>query len=167
MGKAYLAHQRRKAHGLEQIEIVGTHGAVGPQANAQALLDHLAHRGNAASELKVTRRVVRYGSTSVCQLADIVIREPYSMGANKAGVKSPEVSKMTHQRLAPALLAGDRLDFGFGQMRMQANAVVTCQTHTATEEGIAALARNGWRHRHTDAPGSCPLPAPNRLFSDL
>jgi hypothetical protein len=57
---------------------------------------------------------VRYGSASVCQLADVVIREPYTMGANKAGAKSAEVSKMTYQGLAPALLAGDGLDFGFG-----------------------------------------------------
>jgi len=56
---------------------------------------------------------VRYGSASVCQLADVVVRKPYTMGTNKAGIKSTEIRKMAHQRLAPALLAGNRLDFGF------------------------------------------------------
>ena len=74
---------------------------------------------------------------------------------------------MTHQGLTPALLAGDRLDFRFGQMGMQADAVVTREAYTATEEGIAALARNGRGHGYTDAPRSCPLPAPDRLFSNL
>src|SRR5262249_47237008 len=116
MGKAHLAHQRCKAHGLEQIEIVGTHRAVCPQANAQPLLHHLAHWGNATPQLEVPRRVVRYGRTSVRQLADVVVREPDTMSTDKASVKSAEVRKMTHQRLAPAMLAGDCLDFGFGQM---------------------------------------------------
>src|SRR5262249_23022576 len=104
---------------------------------------------------------------SVCQLADIVVREPHTMGAHEAGVKSAEVSQMPHQRLAPALLAGDGLDFGLGEMGMQTNAVVTRETYTATEEGIAALARNGRRHGYTDTPRSCPLPAPDSLFSNL
>ena len=96
MGKAYLAHQRRKAHGLEQIEIVGTHRAVCPQANGQPLLYHLAYWGNATAQLEVTRRVVRYGSASVRQLADVVVREPDTMGTDKARVKSAEVRKMSH-----------------------------------------------------------------------
>ena len=74
---------------------------------------------------------------------------------------------MPHQRLTPALLAGDRLDFGFGEMGMQTDAVVTRKTYTATEEGITALARNGRSHGYTDAPRSCPLPASDRLFSNL
>src|SRR5712692_6992432 len=101
MGKTHLAHQRRKAHGLEQIEIVRTHRAVCPQANGQPLLHHLAHWGNAAPELEVTRRVVRHGRASVRHLADIVVREPDTMRADKTGAKSAEVSEMTHQRLAP------------------------------------------------------------------
>src|SRR5262249_59820682 len=110
---------------------------------------------------------VRCGSASVRQLADVVVRKPDTMGADKAGVKSAEVRKMSHQRLAPAVLASDRLDFGFGQMGMQTNAVVTRQTYTATEEGIATLARNGRSHSYTDTPGRCPLPAQHRLFSNL
>src|SRR5262245_44545508 len=167
MGKAYLAHQRRNASGLEQIEIVGTHRAICPQANDQPLLHHLAHWGNATSELEVTRRVVRYGRASVRQLADVVVREPDTMGTDKARVKSAEVRKMTHQRLAPAVLASDRLDFGFGEMGMQTDAVVTRQTYTATEEGITALAWDGRSYGYTDAPRSCRLPAPDRLFSNL
>src|SRR5262249_40104895 len=136
-------------------------------ANGQPLLHHLAHRGNAAPQLEITGRVVCYGSPSVCELTDIVIREPHTMGSNKAGVKGAEVSQMPHQCLAPALLAGDGLDFGFGQMGMQANAVVTRQTYTATEEGVAALARNGRSHSYADASRSGTLPAPDSFFSDL
>src|SRR4030095_16392427 len=152
---------------LEQIEIVGTHRAVCPQANGQPLLHHLAHWGNATPQLEVTRRVVRYGSASVRQPGDVFVLKPDTMGADKAGVKSAEVRKMSHQRLAPAVLAGDRLDFGFGQMGMQTNAVVTRQTYTATEEGIATLTRNGRSYGHTDTPRSCPLPVPDRLFCNL
>ena len=66
MGKAHLTHQRRKAHGLEQIEIIGAHRAIGPQADREAMLDHLAYWGNATTQLEVTRRVVRHCSPSVC-----------------------------------------------------------------------------------------------------
>src|SRR5215831_964846 len=99
MGKTHLAHQRRKAHGLEQIEIVGTHRAVCPQANGQPLLHHLAHWGNATPQLEVTRRVVRYCSASVRQSTDVVVRKLDTMGADKARAKSAEVRKMFYQRL--------------------------------------------------------------------
>src|SRR5262249_23570506 len=101
----------------------------------------------------------------VRQSADIVVREPDTVGADKVRAESAEVSEMAHQRLAPAVLAGDRLDFGFGQMGMQANAIVTRETHTACKEGITALARNGRRHGQRDAPGGSPWPARGRLSS--
>src|SRR5262249_4105531 len=151
------AHQRRKAHGLEQIEIVGTHRTVCPQANGQPLLHHLAHWGNSTPQLEVACRVVHYGSASVRQLADVVVREPHTMGADKARAKRVADRKKAQQRHAPEPLASEHHDFEYSQMGMQTNTVVTRHTYTVTEEGIAALARNGRSHGYTDAPRSCPL----------
>ena len=111
MGKAHFTHESSKAHGFEQILIVGAHRAIGPQADRKPLFDHLAHWRNAATQLEITRRVVRYCSTSVRELSDVIVCEPDPMGADKVRAESAELGEMAHQGLTPAALAGNCLDF--------------------------------------------------------
>jgi hypothetical protein len=81
------------------------------------------------------------------------------MGAHEMRSEHAVLGQSGHDGRAPAPLALDRLDFGLGQMRVDADAVLMGEPRAAVEKLVGSLIRNRRRHRDAYAALGGAVPA--------
>ena len=87
-------NQRGEPRRLEHVELVGTVGGVGRNANIDAAIEHRPHMRKAGAEAHVADRRMHNGRTVVGQPAAVVVIEPDCMCRREVRSQHAERVKM-------------------------------------------------------------------------
>ena len=93
---------------------------------------------------------MRHRRAAVAQPLHVVVVEPHAVRDGEAVGHQPQLVHVSGERGAVALVAGDHLQLGFGDMGVETDVVVLREVAAGDQEGVAAMVRNGRCEREMD-----------------
>jgi len=120
-----------------------------PMPTLMSAGEHSSHVSQPVAQPHVRARIVRHRGAAIAQPLHVLAVEPHAMGDGEALVDQAELVHMGGERPAVALVAGDDLDLGFGDV------AVDCRHRTRAR----GCGRRSGSRRCSDAGWSAPRPS--------